>query len=371
MSGGDVLERLSTLSLSPATENALGLSIDLDLHGRQGLLEQGLWWIQPLFRGPQGLGVGLALLPDTPLEQAPVLLYKKGVACTVAATSSRALALLVYRLRLIGIPDAWTTLCTRWDELRADLRALATALGDVGSLEALREVARREDWLSADDEQHADHDARAEARRAIMTTLDPSDEHRRYRAWLVDAMRGQASGQAPDDLGAWARQAEVSAFYVAQEQMEFDGLMASAWHVVRGGASLDTSQAGRPSHMAVPVSIAARGTVHEAADELLRCGEAAADGIREHPVYAATMLMLEEGHDYDGMAHMRAAALLDESAHPAAAYSALLSASFWSYTRLGAGFRPAAQAAHLIARTQGWPDIARRLAVLGVTSAPG
>jgi hypothetical protein len=369
MNDDDVLDRLAGFSLSPQAEAALGLSIDLDPKGKQALVEQGLWWIQPLFRARLDGGVGLALLPDTPLEQAPVVLYKKGVACTVASTIGNALPMLVYRARLVGLPDVWAGFRQQWDRARDELRAFAAVLGDASTStpDAVYVVAQHEEWITADEESHRDHEARAVARSAILRALDPSDAHCRYRTWLDEILRDQNVAPVPvEGFGAWTRQAEVAAFLAAQQYFAEDWVAAAAWNVTRGPASLDTSQAGDPDHVLAPVAMASQGTVREAADELLRHTHDLPDEIRSHPAYGACVALLQEGRGYTGLAHVKAASLLDDIGLPADAYHALISASFWSYVNLGQGFEPAARAARMLAEHNGWDHVARRLARIGI-----
>ncbi|ACY16426.1 hypothetical protein Hoch_3927 [Haliangium ochraceum DSM 14365] len=371
MTNHPVLDALSRVSLSSAAEQMLGLTIDLERNRALPMVELGLWWILPLAPTLLGNALGLALLPGAPLDAAPVVFFEPAMAATAAPELGTALPLLVYQIKLAGLPGEWPKFEAGWPEVAQEADEFAAALGDAGGFDRLLKVAKRRDWIAADDRWGGTpHAAREQACGAILSELAPVESHRAFRAWLTQTVQ-ETSAPATDleCFGPWRRQAEIVEFFSLLGSQQRERRRAAAWRVLVGPANLDTSRTTRPSHLSVLTPEATAGTTRTAADALVRHLDALPDEMREHPAFVAAMTAHREGDSYDGLAHARAAAQLAESGRPVEAYYALMSASFWSWLRLGEGFAPAAQAARRLAEDNGWTAIAEHLAALGVEAA--
>jgi hypothetical protein len=368
-----MLNGIKSLKLSPQTEQMLGFGEPLPPETIDKLVKQGLWWIQPLFRARGYMMVGILLRPNVALEDAPIVVCNEGVAVTVASSCRTALPMMIYSLKLAGMPDRWQRFRDRWASLESELQDFENILGGSGGLQRFTAVLDRDDLIAADND-NGPHKERRQARLEILEILDPDTQHVSFRRWLNPIISEELIPQdLPEDFGAWNQQALVAHFLAEDPLLIGDRnpetLSEVVWRLLTRPASLDTSNSQPPEHFFYPITIGSQTAGQWAADVLnMQPDWFSSKTYQDHPLWRASKLIAQDRDGYTGMPHVEAAALLDEAGKPEQAYDSLISAAFWSMARYKETLPPILEAARYMAEQNGWNVITQRLAKIPSSS---
>jgi hypothetical protein len=344
---------LSQVELSPETRALLPLR-----GGDAPLDEQrrfGTWWLAPFARSDGGDLIGFRMLPGVRLADGPVVWASGPAAVTVATRADRVVPVGVFA-QMLSAPRRWVDaselLETEWNELEAAHRALGGT-----DLAALRAIAG-DDKLRAECARPGALGMAAVAR--TFERLDSSPDTAQFRRALVAAASGHplpaVTGAA--DTGPWAAALDALAFDPARvgpvrasfasaaHRDSGAAALLSAWRLFRHPAGLDVVWGHPPDPWPEPVATVAAKRLHAAARLLVaNAGGAPADW-RADPLWPA-------------LAALEAAANLDERGAPERALPAITAVEFWNFLAGGQPMDGAIEAAHALARRQGWAHLTR------------
>jgi hypothetical protein len=176
---------------------------------------------------------------------------------------------------------------------------------------------------------------------------------------LAAALERIAPTPVPE-AGCWNSALATLALFVHQHDPDGephrDEELWASWRVARQLPGLDSSRAGTgilcdlSAHSAVPLNVSAAKVVAKRKDQAW-----AAD-----PRLPA-IEQLATSKDYDGAAHLTAAAALEAAGDPAAAFTALLASVYWEVQANGGAQRGSLDAARKLARRACWGEIADSL----------
>jgi hypothetical protein len=354
---------LSAVELSAETRALLPLRAD-----DAPLAEQrrfGTWWIAPFARTDGNDLIGLRLRPGVRIADSSVVWVSGTAAVTVATHADRVVPIIVFAQMLSASRcwvDASELLDTEWDELAAAHRALGGT-----DLAVLRSIA-------------GDHELRAECSRPgpagavaaarTFERLDPSIDTALFRRALIAAVSGHplpAVGGAID-TGPWAAAHDALAF---DPERGGDPALSTAWRLFQHPAGLDTVWGHPVEPWPEPVATEAARRLHAAARLLAENAAATPADWRADPLWPA-ITALAAAHspfDYHGVEFIEAAADLDQRGASDRALLALTAVEFWNFLAEGEPMDGAIEAAHALARRQGWGHLTTITgAVLGAES---
>lgn len=357
---------LSEVELSPETRALFPLR-----GGEAPLVEQrrfGTWWLAPFARTEGGDLIGLRMLPGVRLAEGPVVWASGTAAVTVATRADRVVPVVVFA-QMLSAPRRWVDaselLDTEWDELAAAHRALG---GD--DLAGLRAIAR-DDKLRAECARPGPVGAVAVAR--TFERLDPSPDTTLFRRALFAAASAQPLPAVPPAVGTgpWAAALDALAFDPARvgpvrasfasaaHRDSGAAVLAAAWRLFRHPAGLDVVWGHPADPWPEPVATVAARRLHAAARLLVANSGAAPADWRGDPVWPAiAALAAAPGpFDYHGAEFIEAAAELDRRGAPERALPALTAVEFWNFLAGGQPMDGAIEAAHALARRQGWTHL--------------
>ena len=347
-----------TEDLSPEVEVLCNLQAEIPPEVNLFTFAAGQHWVAPLGRSGGNVLVGLRLVPGRALAQCPVVEVEGAQAVTIASSPAHLVPVRLHeRLRQGGA--AWDELAALDDERWAALVALHHKLGGQGQLEAVRALLSDAGLRQLYD-GGGDRKAQATARAEVLQRLDPSPETAAYARYLARAGVDRVAPTPVPEAGGWTDSLCTLALYASQHDPEDephrDDESWAAWRVAQQLPGLDTARVGLGL---VP-------GLRRDAGAALALGAAKVVVKRARPEWQAGPLWpaierLAHEPDYDGLAHLEAAAALERAGEAAAAFTALAASSYWEVVARGEATRDALAPACALARRAGWTELADSL----------
>jgi hypothetical protein len=344
------------VDLSDEIQRALDFRFDVPPEAWSNVFTCGTWWVIPFGTTWTAASIGVRLVPGRAPAEFPVIIAAEDLAATVATRP----ASYVPVAALLGMNrrESWDRIAKLSDAGWNELSRLHTALGgdDAGIL-ALRYVAgdrELRDGIVND----ADYDLRVRCMLASLDRLDPAADAIAARQFCRQARATDTATLSTPAAGDWNAWTTAMAFLANRQRRAEGAALQAAWAMMHHPPQLDT-QMLEPMPILSPDSRFSADHAIAAARTLIRGAEAA---WRSDPLWRAVESLASAGDRYDGAAHLLAADALEKAGRSEHALTALIAASFWSYTASGEATRgDILDAALALARRAGWSACVRAL----------
>jgi hypothetical protein len=344
------------IKLSKKCQNAIQLDFDISTQIEINHVDYGMWYILPFakilpftdFGGNST--VGIRLIPNTSIQNCPVVACSSNKAVTVASSLSTALPMLIYRNQLCFSKYPFINF---WPEIENELIDLHMMLGGTDSLEGLRSLLlddslfAKTEWIDVPDE----------IAYKSLSILDTTPEHLVFRKYVQDCIANKNEHlNKPENLEGWTNSA-ISTTFLNYQNSEFEKeKILSAWQVANLPASIDTPNTGKITHLPSQLENA-RQILIDSSRVLAANLDLIPNQWKIDPLWHPTMLINEDHRLCNGISHIEAAQQLDELGQPERAFDALISAAFWSYTNHKVAIITILEAAIYLAKKNNWADI--------------
>lgn len=337
---------------SPDLEAFLGLRFEVPRATAFSQTVLGTWWHVAFGRATDGRVLALRAQPGRDWSEWPVVVLNGPHAVTLVGDRSAALPMWLYMNRLRFAAEVWDGVRKAWPRVGVGLAELQQAIGGAGeplpAFERLLFDDARRDVAARTPERPRDGWAADSAMQRIVDPSPPTLAHLDY----LDAVLVRRDRKAPPpETGVWTAATSAVAC-AAGKIVKVPDLGERARARWREPESLDNVFGPAPNYFIwPPPKPLSRPPGLDVAEILVQAGTG------DDPLLAAAAAVHQAGARYDGLAHVEAAAALDEAGRADDAWNALQSAAWWSYVRFEAAIPAILDAARAMAERHGWAEI--------------
>ncbi len=373
MMNDSLLHILNTFKLSQEAKTVLDAEFGVSEAQIASLVQYGFWHVgffaqQAVWAAEDSNWIGVRILPNTMLEDSPVVSVQRYGAITISPTLKNLIPNWIIYIQLaIG---NWQFIYEKWHLVQVELRQAHLNLGG-----DVRFFDRLDAFLGDTENIVILNNASQQKRASLLMGIDPTSETQQFSNLLLSLMNDEAVLPKYDDVfHGWndAARAIIATRAWNLRVTEKKPLLATIdfmWFGVDKAAPFDY-----PLSSAEPIEPfrsyrSPHHTIHSLALSVSQPYTHLNEPpipmhIQSDPLFTAVKTLGELSHvsSYRGVEHMEAATKLDIDLNDGKrSYEALISASFWSAMNLGFPYKQSYDAALHLAQKYGWDEMLENL----------
>lgn len=343
----------------------LGLRFILRPWERASQIGAGNWWADLFGSLTSNEYLGLIHWSDLPT---PVVCVQGCESVLMASSPASLIPVVIYRTGLDAGAESWLQRRAAWGAIRQQALAAHRALGGKDELAVLERVLFNDRLLGAITAQPAA--AQELMRGRILATLDIHPSHQAYRRYLNRLIEHGFCWPPPAQLGLWYGAAAAAALVSAPlTSLPRPAILECAWALLQWPAGLGLCHPGTPVQIDLPAGGQAATVLELAAELLIAAGSDIPSGCAKDPRMDAVRALAAGDYEGTWQGYHRSVTSLLASGSTRAAWSALLSATFWQSQAVGAASTDLFEYGLNFSRAARWSGVARPLEKIGQCDA--